>query len=90
MIFVSVVNLIGVSVIQSQSVNAFLSVIGRPALLSLLGSRLLFNMKEAGAKGLNGGTGFGWNSTMTGIDFAGPSSTITDESELETRADIRG
>ena len=49
-----------------------LNVLGNPPLLSILGARLLFNMKEAGAKGLNEGTSCGQKSTISDIEFAAP------------------
>ena len=49
-----------------------LGVIANPPLLSILGARLLFNMKEAGAKGLNEGTSCGSKSTISNIKFGVP------------------
>lgn len=46
--------------------------LGSPAILSSVGARLLLNMKEAGAKGLNEGMGISASSraTVSGMDFA--------------------
>lgn len=57
---------------ESALLSFILDCIGNPALLSLLGARLLFNMKEAGAKGLNQGTSCGSKSTVSEIDFMEP------------------
>ena len=64
--------------------------LGNPAILSLVGARLLINMKEAGAKGLNEGMGSsaGSKATVSGMDFAAPptqtsvASRVDDEEEL--------
>lgn len=50
------------------------STLGNPAILSSVGARLLINMKEAGAKGLNEGTGSSSASkaTVSGMNFAVP------------------
>ena len=60
-----------------------LSVLGNPPLLSILGARLLFNMKEAGAKGLNEGTSCGSKSTISDIDFGAPPEATADQSQDE-------
>ena len=67
--------------------------IGRSAILSSVGARLLINMKEAGEKGLNQGTSCPSHSTASSIDFAeapggGDGETSQDE-EIEME-DIRG
>ena len=60
-----------------------------PPLLSILGSRLLFNMKEAGAKGLNEGTSCGSKSTISDIDFGAPPEAAASQSQDgETEAGI--
>lgn len=46
-----------------------LNALGSPTLQCVLGSRLFFNLKEAGERGVNEGTN--WASyTMTGMDFS--------------------
>ena len=60
-----------------------LGVLGNPALLSILGARLLFNMKEAGAKGLNEGTSCGSKSTISDIDFGTPPEATANQSHDE-------
>lgn len=59
-----------------ESIPLFIAnnTIGNPAVLSLVGVRLLLNMKEAGAKGLNQGVGGSGGSrfTVSGMDFATP------------------
>lgn len=47
-----------------------INMLANPALLALLGARLLFNMKEAGEKSLNQGTSCESKSTVSAIDFA--------------------
>ncbi|KAL5501239.1 hypothetical protein ACEPAH_9626 [Sanghuangporus vaninii] len=41
---------------------------GMPAYLSILGSRMLFNLKEAGKRGLNEGTNY-WLKSLSNIEF---------------------
>ena len=60
-----------------------LNVLANPSLLSILGSRLLFNMKEAGAKGLNEGTSCGSKSTISDIDFGAPPEAAASQSHDE-------
>ena len=60
-----------------------LEVLANPPLLSILGARLLFNMKEAGAKGLNEGTSCGSKSTISDIDFGAPPKATTSQSQDE-------
>ena len=57
-----------------------LDALANPSLLSILGSRLLFNMKEAGNKGLNEGTSCGSKSTISDIDFGAPPEAATSQS----------
>ena len=47
-----------------------LGVLANSSLLSILGARLLFNMKEAGDRGVNAGTNCELK-TLSNIDFAG-------------------
>ena len=66
-----------------------LEVLANPPLLSILGARLLFNMKEAGAKGLNEGTSCGSKSTISDIEFGVPPEAATSQSHDEaTEAEI--
>ena len=60
-----------------------LNVLANPPLLSILGARLLFNMKEAGAKGLNEGTSCGSKSTISDIEFGAPPEAATSQSHDE-------
>ena len=61
---------------ESNALFAYvLNMLGNPPLLSILGARLLFNMKEAGAKGLNEGTSCGSKSTISDIEFGAPLET---------------
>ena len=50
-----------------------LDTLGNPALLTILGSRMMFNLKEAAEIGMNEGTNVRVASrTMSAIDFAEP------------------
>ena len=60
-----------------------LTVLANPALLSILGARLLFNMKEAGVKGLNEGSGCGSKSTISDINFGAPPEAVASQSQDE-------
>lgn len=61
-----------------------LVIIGNTSLLSLVGSRLLFNMKEAGERGLNQGTSCSSRSTASSIDFAeAPGGNAAETSQIE-------
>ena len=83
MILVSVLRVISIFVVESLVVSAILSFAGNSAFLSILGAHLLFNMKEAGAKGLNQGTSCGSKSTVSGIDFAEPAQSAVGHSQEE-------
>lgn len=72
--------------IESILLSTILTSIGNPVLLSLLGARLLFNMKEAGAKGLNQGTSCGSKSTVSEIDFTEPPQAGTGHSLEDAQA----
>lgn len=55
--------------------NAFLAnllqSLGRPSFLCILGSSMLFNLKEAGERGLNQGTSYRVNSrSVSAMEFA--------------------
>ena len=59
--------------VSSDFVSNVLTALGNPSLLTILGSRMLFNLKEAGELGVNEGTNVRVASrTLSGIDFAGP------------------
>lgn len=72
-ILVSVIRIVDASVKQSTVLSDILNLVGSPALLSILGARLLFNTKEAGAKGLIEGTNCYSRSSASDIRFLGPS-----------------
>lgn len=83
-ILVSVLQIIDNIVDNNSALGFIFSAIGNPALLSLLGARLLFNMKEAGEKGLNQGMSCGSRSTVSGIDFVSPQAgTDSEQSRCE-------
>ena len=65
-----------------------LEVLSNPPLLSILGARLLFNMKEAGAKGLNEGTSCGSKSTISDIDFDAPPEATASQSHEAMEVEI--
>ena len=89
-ILVSVFAIIGNVTVESNALFTYaLCVLANPPLLSILGARLLFNMKEAGAKGLNEGTSCGSKSTISDIEFdAPPEATASQSHEEETEARI--
>ena len=69
---------------ESNALFAYiLLVLANPPLLSILGARLLFNMKEAGAKGLNEGTSCGSKSTISDIEFGVPPEAAASQSQDE-------
>ena len=93
-ILVSVFEIVGNFALELNALFAYaLEVLANPTLLSILGARLLFNMKEAGAKGLNEGTSCGSKSTISNIEFGAPleaaagqsldEATETETSEIE-------
>jgi len=72
-IFVSFVNIAADVFDLSFVASAVFDVAGNPPFLSILGAHLLFNMKEAGEKGLNQGTSCPTpTSTVSEINFAAP------------------
>lgn len=97
-------SLIGISVgaivinFIPESIPAFVLAgsLGKPAILSSVGARLLINMKEAGEKGLNEGMGSSAESkaTVSEVDFtAAPAQTsvasrVGGEEELGTIEEI--
>ena len=59
--------------VSNDFVSNVLTALGNAALLTILGSRMLFNLKEAGELGVNEGTNVRVASrTLSGIDFAEP------------------
>lgn len=83
MIFVSVLNIIGNLIDVNLMSIAILDITGDPALLSVIAAHLLFNMKEAGEKGLFQGTSCSQTSTVSGIDFAVSLPATVSESQDE-------
>ena len=84
---VILVSVIAIAVDFTVESNALLTytldVLANPPLLSILGARLLFNMKEAGAKGLNEGTSCCSKSTISDIDFGAPPEATASQSHDE-------
>ena len=59
--------------VSSVFVSDVLNALGNPALLTILGSRMLFNLKVAAELGVNGGTNVRVTSRgLSVIDFAEP------------------
>ena len=72
-ILISVFQVVDIFTAESNALFTYiLAVLANPSLLSVLGARLLFNMKEAGAKGFNEGTSCSSKSTISDIDFGAP------------------
>ena len=83
-ILVSVFEIVGNFTTESNTLFTYtLEALANPSLLSILGSRLLFNMKEAGAKGLNEGTSCGSKSTISDIEFGAPPEAAASQSHDE-------
>lgn len=80
MILVSSLKIVLVVVQVTTLLDYIFTVIGNPSLLSVLGARILINMKEAGEKGLNQGTGCRPKSTLSGIDCAVPTDSSIESS----------
>lgn len=70
LISVCALSIISGFILVNQVLYTILSLAGNPAFLSILGAHILFNMKEAGAKGLNQGTSCISKSTISNMDFA--------------------
>lgn len=71
-LFVGVVQIIRITVDTDEAASFFLTTVGNPSNLSVLGARLLISMKEAGIKSLNQGTTHEESDSMTisVIEFA--------------------
>ena len=55
-----------------MSLTGIFYVVANPINLSILGAHILFNMKEAGDKGLSQGMSYGSKMTISDIEFASP------------------
>ena len=87
-IFVSVLKIIENNLGQGTTLlSSILDLAGNTALVSILGARLLFNMKEAGEKDLNQGTSCGSKSTVSEIDFADAPQIATEHSQQDVAQD---
>ena len=75
---------------QSATIAILLNLIGSPAFLPLVGTRLLLNIKEAGAKGLHQGTSCILRTSISRIDFAAPHEAAAQRTENGTRTEIPG
>ena len=83
-IFVSILKIVTNFVVDVNLVVAsILDFAGNPAFLSILGAHLLFNMKEAGERGLNQGTSCGSELTVSDIDFTATLPATTSEPQDE-------
>ena len=71
-IFVALFSIVGARLLTSNTaVEGVLNTLGRPTLLSILGSHMFFNLKEAAEHGVNIGTN--WTSyTHSAIRFDKP------------------
>ncbi|KAL5512653.1 hypothetical protein ACEPAG_2919 [Sanghuangporus baumii] len=70
-------------VFSNELLAGILAALGNPAFLTILGNRMLFNLKEAGERGQNEGTSYRVPSrTISDIDFAEPARP---QGESETR-----
>jgi len=86
-IFVCFANIVSDVIDLSSLLSTVLGIAGNPAFLSILGARLLFNMKVAGEKGLNQGTSCPTRSTGGEIDFAAPPAGAVESSLGEVAED---
>ncbi|OCB87161.1 hypothetical protein A7U60_g5676 [Sanghuangporus baumii] len=76
-------------VIPNVILADILSSLGNPSFLSLLGSRMLINLKEAGERGQNEGTNYKIPSmTLSDIDFAEPRNDARAMDETTRNRDI--
>ena len=83
-ILISVFEIIDNLTSESNALFTYiLEVLVNPPLLSILGARLLFNMKEAGAKGLNEGTSCSSKLTISNIEFGAPPEAAMSQSQDE-------
>lgn len=71
-IFVCVIKIVDGYVALDIMSNAILNLAGNSAFLSILGARLLFNIKEVSANGLVQGANPSFCLTMSRMDFAAP------------------
>lgn len=83
LISVSVLQIIDSIFSEDSLLSLILTLVGSPALLSLLGARLLFNLKEAGSNSLSQGTSCGSKSTVTAMDFSEALQASSGRSEEE-------
>ena len=86
LILISVLKIISILVEVNLVVSTIFDIAGNTSFLSILGAHLLFNMKEAGEKGLNQGTGCGSKSTVSSIGFAERLPAIASKSQGEIAA----
>ena len=65
-------NILGFFFPDSTPIYYVSMLFGNSALLSILGSRMMFNLKEAGELGVNGGTNYrpSLSGTLSGPEFA--------------------
>ena len=86
----SVIKIIGDSIDPNSKIGLLFQTLGEPTLVSLVGARILFNMKEAGERGLNQGTSCEVKSTIISImDFAAPPDSVAEDS-VEAIAESKG
>lgn len=73
MTYVGIVGIINLYVPENQTVNTVLSVTGDSSILSVLGARVMLNLKIEGERSLQQGTNQPEKSTLLGIEFSPPS-----------------
>ena len=73
-------NMLGDVINLSATLTLIFTVGTNPALMSIMGARILFNMKELGERGLNQGTICEMRSITSEINFALPEITIAGDS----------
>lgn len=80
-LYVSLVSILVNSLNHSTVLSTTFSALGNLVWMSIIGARLLINMKEAGEKGLGYGTSCVSKPTITTVEFAAPSSSVESSSE---------
>lgn len=69
--------------VSNGLLSALLDTLGSPAFLCILGSRMLFNLKEAAEKGSNDGTTLKTTTGASDLHFARNDPRHEEESELD-------
>lgn len=88
MIYIGAFDILNLYVSESTAVNLVFTVTTDPSILSILGARLMLNLKIEGKRNLQQGTNHRVKSTVLGIEFVAPSSD-TDGSLGEAMTEMR-